>query len=74
MVVSVCYTNVPTSFIQIVLVVEIDVLQFGCKAGVSTTQCTFTLLETISYYNSKNSNVHGYLLDATQAFYRVNFL
>ncbi len=28
-------------------------LQFGFKLNVSTTQCTFALNETISYYNSR---------------------
>ena len=48
-------------------------LQFGFKPGVSTTQCTFVLNEVISYYNYKKSNVFVGLLDATKAFYRVNY-
>lgn len=47
--------------------------QFGFKSNVSTTQCTFVLNETISYYNSKRSNVYVALLDATKAFDRVNY-
>ncbi len=33
-------------------------LQFGFKEGVSTTQCTYVVNETISYYNFHKSNVH----------------
>ncbi len=48
-------------------------LQFGFKEHTSTTQCTFTLNEIISYYHSKRSDVYVLLLDASQAFDRVNF-
>jgi hypothetical protein len=48
-------------------------LQFGFKAHTSTTQCTFVMNETISYFNSKRSNVYVVLLDATKAFDRVNY-
>lgn len=33
-------------------------LQFGFKKGVSTTQCSFLMLETISHYNYNGSNVN----------------
>ncbi len=48
-------------------------LQFGFKHATSTTQCTFTLLETVSYYNMNRSNVYVLLLDATKAFDRVQY-
>ena len=48
-------------------------LQFGFKSDTSTTQCTFVLNETISYFNSKGSNVYVTLLDASKAFDRVNY-
>jgi hypothetical protein len=48
-------------------------LQFGFKHGVSTTQCTFTMLETIDYYNFNQSNVYCLMLDATKAFDRVKY-
>ena len=32
-------------------------LQFGFKKGLTTTQCTYSLLETIYYYNYNNSSV-----------------
>ncbi len=47
-------------------------LQFGFKPNVSTTQCTY-LNETISYYNSRKTNVYVALLDATKAFNSVNY-
>ncbi len=41
-------------------------LEFGFKPNVSTTQCTFALNESISYYNSRKTNVYVALLDATK--------
>jgi len=38
----------------------------------STTQCTFTLMETINYYNHNDTDVYVLLLDASQAFGKVN--
>ena len=49
-------------------------LQFGFKAKHSTTMCTFAVLETIKYYNNRNTNVHIMLLDASQAFDVFNTL
>ena len=48
-------------------------LQFGYKEHSSTVHCTFTLLETISYYKSRGSNVYLTLLDATKAFDKVHY-
>ena len=48
-------------------------LQFGFKKGLTTTQCTYSLLETIYYYNYNNSSVFVLLLDASKAFDRVNY-
>ena len=49
-------------------------LQYGFKSESSTTMCTFMVLETISYYKSRGSNVHMLLLDASKAFDRVNYI
>ena len=49
-------------------------LQFGFKRGTSTTKCTFSMLETIYYYNYYESNVHVLLLDASKAFDRVTIV
>ncbi len=48
-------------------------LQFGFKQGVSTIQCSFVTVETISHYNYNSSNVNVLLLDATKAFDRVHY-
>ena len=48
-------------------------LQFGFKKGLSTTQCTFSMLEIIDYYNFNKSDVGVLLLYASKAFDRVNY-
>ncbi len=40
-------------------------LQFGFKPNFSTTQCIFAFNETISYYNSRKTNIYVALLNAT---------
>ena len=47
-------------------------LQFGFKKGLSTTQCTFSMLDVIDYYNVNKSSVCSLQLDASKAFVRVN--
>ena len=49
-------------------------LQFGFKTKSSTTMCTFAVLETVEYYKKNGSNVHALLLDASNAFDRVNYI
>ena len=48
-------------------------LQFGFKQNMSTTHCTYVMMETISYYNANDSNVYALMLDASKAFDRVNY-
>ena len=48
-------------------------LQFGFKQDSSTTQCTFVVKETISYYIENDSSVYTLMLDASKAFDRVNY-
>ena len=48
-------------------------LQFGFQNRLSTTQRTYSLLETIDYYNYNKSNVFVLLLYASNAFDRVNY-
>ena len=55
-------------------VLESSELQFGFKEKLSTTMCTFMVLETIAYYKSKGNTVHIVLLDASKAFDRVNYI
>ena len=45
-------------------------LQFGFKKDTSTTQCSYSMLETIDYYNFNRSVL---MLDASKAFNRVNY-
>ena len=48
-------------------------LQFSFKTGSSTTMCTAMIQDTVSCYVCNGSNVNGLLLDATQAFDRLNY-
>ncbi len=48
-------------------------LQFGFKGGTSTTQSTFRLNETVSYYNFSHTNVYAVFLDASKAFDCVEY-
>ena len=45
---------------------ETSDLQFGYKEKLSTTMCSFMVLETIEYYKNKGSNVHMLLLDVSR--------
>ncbi len=47
-------------------------LQFGFKAGVSSTQCT-NVFKKLNHYNFNKSNVFVLFLDATKAFNRVRY-
>ncbi len=48
-------------------------LQFGFKGGTYTTQSTFILNETVSYYNFNRVNVYAVFLDASKAFDCVQY-
>ena len=48
-------------------------LQFSFKTGSSATMCTAMVQETVSCYVYNGSNVYGLLLDATQAFDKLNY-
>ena len=43
------------------------------KKWMSTTQCTYSMLETVNYYNFNKSNVFVLMLDASKAFDTVNY-
>ena len=49
-------------------------MQFGFKKRHSTTQCTFNVEEVIKYYNNQCSTVYAMMLDASQAFDRINYV
>ena len=46
----------------------LDTLQYGYQAGTSTTMCTWTAIETISYFLRNGSNVYSCIMDMTKAF------
>ena len=46
----------------------VDQLQFAYQAGASTTMCTWTAVETISYFFRNGSEVFTCLMDMTKAF------
>lgn len=48
--------------------------QYGFKEHSSTTQCTFSLMETVNYFKTNNSDAYVLLLDASQAFDKVNYV
>ena len=49
-------------------------MQFGFKEHSSTTKCTFALTETVNYFRKNKSNVYVILVDATEAFDKVNYV
>ena len=60
-------------FKWIILIEEQSVLlssdiQFGLKKRLSTMQCTYSMLETIDYFNFNKSSVYVLMLDASKAF------
>jgi hypothetical protein len=48
-------------------------LQFGFKAGYSTSMCSMILKETLEHYRHNGSTVYCTMLDATKAFDRVEY-
>ena len=48
-------------------------LQFGFKAGFSTSMCSMILKETLEHYRRNGSTVYCTMLDATKAFDRVEY-
>ena len=48
-------------------------LQFGFKPKSSTTQCSFVLQEVVDLYERNDSTLYLILLDASQAFDRLNY-
>ena len=49
-------------------------MQFSFKAQHSTVMCTCAVKEIASHYNAKGSNVYVCMLDASEAFDKVNFV
>ena len=46
----------------------IDDLQFAYQPGVSANMCTWTAIETVSYFLRSGGNVYACLMDMTKAF------
>ena len=47
---------------------RLDELQFAYQAGCSTTMCTWSIVETVSYFLRNGSNVYACCMDMTKAF------
>ena len=52
---------------------ETDTMQFGFKAGVSTTQCTWLVGEVANYFMRRGTAVNACLLDCSKAFDKCRF-
>ena len=50
-----------------------DSMQFGFKAGVSTTQCTWVVNEVTNYFMRRGTAVTACLLDCSKAFDKCKF-
>ena len=50
-----------------------DSMQFGFKAGVSITQCTWVVNEVATYFMRKVTVVHACLLDCSRAFAKCRY-
>ena len=52
---------------------ETDSMQFGFKAGVSTTQCSWLVNEVATYFMRRGTAVSACLLDCSKAFDKCKF-
>ena len=52
---------------------ETDSMQFGFKAGVSTTQCTWLVTEVTNYFMRRGTAVNACLLDCSKDFDKCRF-
>ena len=52
---------------------DTDSMQFGFKAGVSTTQCTWVVNEVTNYFMRRGTAVTACLLDCSKAFDKCKF-
>ena len=73
-----CGSQVLKLFEYVVLLIwgdtlDTDSLQFGFKAGVSTTQCTWLVNEVTNFYMRRGTAVAGCLLDCSKAFDECRF-
>ena len=54
-------------------ILEADSMQFGFKAGVSTTQCSWLVNEVTTYFMRRGTAVAACLLDCSKAFDKCKF-
>ena len=52
---------------------EIWAMQFGFKAGLSTTQCSWLVNEVATYFMRRGTAVNACLLDCIKAFNKCRF-
>ena len=52
---------------------DTDTMQFGFKAGVSTTQCTWLVNEVTTHFMRRGTAVTACLLDCSKAFDKCRF-
>jgi hypothetical protein len=52
---------------------ETDSMQFGFKAGFSTTQCNWMVNEVATYFMRRGTAVYACLLDCSKAFGKCRF-
>ena len=76
---AITLSSIMVKLLEAVILTKLDslldtsYLQYGYKKTISTTFCTFTAQEVISYYVECDSSVICTLLDASKAFDRLNF-
>ena len=54
-------------------VLDTDSMQFGFKAGFSTTQCSWMVNEVTTYFMRRGTSVNACLLDCSKAFDKCRF-
>ena len=52
---------------------QTDSMQFGFKAGMSTTQCSWLVLEVGNYFMRRGTSVNACLLDCSKAFDKCRY-
>ena len=52
---------------------QTDSMQFGFKAGMSTTHCSWLVLEVGNYFIRRGASVNAFLLDCSKAFDKCRY-
>ena len=53
------------------VIASVDELQFGHQDEISTSMCTWLVVETIEYFQRHGSNIYACVVDMTKAFDNV---